>query len=92
MREMRDNTCILFLKFLDKPLVILYIYMYNIYREKILKGFISIQYDGKKIVEEFSRHLAREILSLGTRAIIRNSPVTPWSLAKRSGRTAMTTS
>lgn len=41
--------------------------MYNIYREKILKGFISIQYDGKKIVEEFSRHLAREILSLGTR-------------------------
>lgn len=34
--------------------------MYNIYREKILKGFISIQYDGKKIVEEFSRHLARE--------------------------------
>lgn len=51
--------------------------MYNIYRETILKGFISIQYDGKKIVEEFSRHLAREILSLGTRAIIRNSPVTP---------------
>lgn len=73
MREMRDNTCILFLKFLDKALVTICI----IYTVKILKGFVSIQYDGKKIVEEFSRHLAREILSLGTRAIIRNSPVTP---------------
>lgn len=41
MREMRDNTCILFLKFLDRERLLYYIY--NIYREKILKGLISIQ-------------------------------------------------